>query len=822
MKVSRRSDRALALMLAWSMTTSSVIWSSVEVARAATTQQQIQRLYALKKKEITFRKKLAKGEKVQSQIDALVAEQEQISFQMMDQPPRVLKTTNENVIPYALKLVRKYDIAEQQLEQIAKQKGVPLSSEEIQQVYQGKPLDSGKQKQAESLLEELAFQKKQAAREHKTKQGQPTFVIRKKSEDGSQTTVKGSLSELTQYLKKDDGSDRIQVNVNQDGLAPFTLKDLAENLVDNPESMMTTLEQMEPLRQSRLAYTPWSDTYWPIYQGILGARYADAEFLNQSNDSKKGEWKKFYDYVLRSDRTAASYIRMGRVNELSPAEKYAKLVGLDMGSMDPFTASMWAEGKAFHDSNKGDVETWMGICHGWAPASYMLPRPYSAIDVVGVDGDPITFYPSDIKALGSYAFANNTPNTRFIGQRCGAKEKDIKNKDRATGRILDEDCFDTNPGTWHMAVVNQIGVNRRSFVLDATYDYEVWNHPVIGYRYSYFNPITGADVSSMAQARVALPSAGDRFARFRGRDSKSIIGIKMSMEYGVETEPTQRRSDSAELDGTTTVEYVYDLELDGEGNILGGEWYSNKHPDFLWTPDEPSPTSGRALLGGEMSRLIEGSWARGARIPSGMAQFAAGQAANGEVAGTLVEALFAFANNADYDKDQGVYRLLRFGRTSDQPAPGTRPAPPPARPPVVQPNPVTPPRPAPPTPPVVVNPPARNDWQEVIVQVKERSGGQRDYNLARGEGPRLRQDVAAAAGAEAVSAACDVGINKVALSIRVPRDLSFAIIKSRLESARFEGVVVPRTDDNNGKNCFCEGSRTAGDVGGPLRGARCD
>jgi len=31
------------------------------------------------------------------------------------------------------------------------------------------------------------------------------------------------------------------------------------------------------------------------------------------------------------------------------------------------------------------------------------------------------------------------------------------------------------------------------------------------------------------------------------------------------------------------VKYRYDLELDDEGRILGGEWHSSLHPDFLWT-----------------------------------------------------------------------------------------------------------------------------------------------------------------------------------------------------------------------------------------------
>jgi hypothetical protein len=33
-----------------------------------------------------------------------------------------------------------------------------------------------------------------------------------------------------------------------------------------------------------------------------------------------------------------------------------------------------AEGGRYYYENYGNVEAWMGICHGWAPASYMMKR----------------------------------------------------------------------------------------------------------------------------------------------------------------------------------------------------------------------------------------------------------------------------------------------------------------------------------------------------------------------------------------------------------------------------------------------------------------
>jgi len=145
--------------------------------------------------------------------------------------------------------------------------------------------------------------------------------------------------------------------------------------------------------------------------------------------------------------------------------------------------------------------------------------------------------------------------------------------------------FDTNPGTWHMSAVNQIGVSKRSFIIDATFDYEVWNQPMFAYSYEYFNPQTMKRVDSLAQARVPRAQfTSDRFKRYRGASYASIVGVAMRTRYVVETSPSHATTDAPSRDRINAVDYIYDLELDAGGKIVGGEWYQNTHPDFLWTP----------------------------------------------------------------------------------------------------------------------------------------------------------------------------------------------------------------------------------------------
>ena len=230
---------------------------------------------------------------------------------------------------------------------------------------------------------------------------------------------------------------------------------------------------------------------------MLGCRYADSGFPGSS------DWLDNRNYIEANP--APRIVESGdqdAIRRLSPSEKYDLLVGDPDGTL---TTAMWAQGRGFYERS-GEVESWMGICHGWAPAAYMLPRPTRYVDALAADGrTKLRFYPSDIKALASLLWANAATLSRFIGSRANDKDPPMD----ANGRLLSARAFDTNPGTWHMSVVNQIGVARRSFVIDATYDYEVWNQPVYSYRYSYFNPLTRARPRS-ACARPRSPTASSR------------------------------------------------------------------------------------------------------------------------------------------------------------------------------------------------------------------------------------------------------------------------------------------------------------------------
>ncbi len=363
-------------------------------------------------------------------------------------------------------------------------------------------------------------------------------------------------------------------------VSKMTDKDQAKTLIEN-QTVATQMIDLNSrgLARASLPVLPWSDSYWPIYKGLLGVRYADPKFP----DSKV--WVENYNYVLA--RPASSIVARGNseeINQLSPAEKYDYLVGDSQMSMTQFS---WAQGQRYMD-RLGFVQIWMGICHGWAGAAHMLkPVPQGSIALKAVNGMRITFYQSDVKALQSMLWANSSPATRFAGTGCKTSNPERD----PNGRVTDPGCLDNNPATFFLTLTNQLGIHQRSFVMDATYDAEVWNFPIASYDISYFNPQSLHPTSDLKQALIPIERFTiDKFRSYRSAEAKYIIGVISDVTYVIEINPTIGISNKSP---TKTLRFIYDLELDAEYNVIGGEWYMNSHPDFLWTYDKEAQAISR-------------------------------------------------------------------------------------------------------------------------------------------------------------------------------------------------------------------------------------
>ena len=286
------------------------------------------------------------------------------------------------------------------------------------------------------------------------------------------------------------------------------------------------------------------------------------------------DFKEALDYVMNVH--PEKMIAEGRWQELSPAEKYDSAMGL---KNYPLTDSSWQDGKEYYDQY-GSVESWMGLCHGWAAVSMMMPEPKKRVEIQTASGSKV-FNPSDIKGLATLLWSKGDFQTKFIGGRCNTKDPRVDSQ----GRTIENNCLDTNPGTWHIAIVNQLGVSKRSLIMDASQGYEVWNHPVSAYEYNFFNPKTKKRSVQLQGALVQKGEWTDARAKYRSPGTQYIVGVIMRVTYSIENFPSDMEYQQIL---NSMAEYDYDLELDKDYKIIGGEWYSNTHPDFLWVPVKKS------------------------------------------------------------------------------------------------------------------------------------------------------------------------------------------------------------------------------------------
>lgn len=400
-------------------------------------------------------------------------------------------------------------------------------------------------------------------------------IPEKKVVSGEEQDIVFSSNEVSSkdfVLKKDDIRKEIidkSLLKNQTPSQEYFSNDNPRSLLDEPQTFVDSIAQIDSkkLQSGSLDFQPWSDTYWPLYLGNIAFRYSDP------NMPSSQDFNANMNYILYG-QDAKSLIAQGRVDDLSPAEKYDLLMNDPSFSLTHAVLDKIKE--------RGQPETWEGICHGWAPASFMYRRPVRTVTVANSSGTKINFFPSDIKALSSVLWTDIPQNTKFVGGRCTEKDPPTD----SNGRVLSQDCFDSNPATVHLALVNSIGINKKSFVFDATYDYQVWNQPVLSYSYVYFNPMTGTASYNSRDVMIDIGSyTTDKFKSYRSRSTTNVVGVKMTLKYIVETAPSNNPTNSPRQDGVRSVDYYYDLELNNAGKVVGGEWYQKAHPDFMWTPD---------------------------------------------------------------------------------------------------------------------------------------------------------------------------------------------------------------------------------------------
>ena len=290
---------------------------------------------------------------------------------------------------------------------------------------------------------------------------------------------------------------------------------------------------------------PWSDSYWPNYRGGLSWRW---------NDSSGADFK---TYTSPTREQFAKMSMRERLN-LSQAEKYDILAG------------NWTYPLVDYERKRNNPsdEKWRGLCNGWAAASahFKEPRP---VVVKSVDGFEIPFGASDIKALLAIYMAQFADGgVRLVGARCNTQPKAGWETTGDTGfpRALSE-CQDVNPGSFHLIMANYIGEWEQPVVGDLVNGTEVWNYPI----YEYKSYLLGEQPPTQSTAAPGTV-----------RELVIQSDIRIKIEIDPPNNSNFNETGQQEV-GDHRVSYQYRLELNAAGEIIGGEWISTLHPDFLWT-----------------------------------------------------------------------------------------------------------------------------------------------------------------------------------------------------------------------------------------------
>jgi len=243
--------------------------------------------------------------------------------------------------------------------------------------------------------------------------------------------------------------------------------------------------------EGEAANIPWAGNYWPTYRDNINYRWAGKTTMSPAE-----KFGKAFGIADLEDKISLNYGIDSRTtkNPDMTAERAAKACK-ETKDCDSEKGEVCSKR---NDEESGHcIETWFGICHAWAPAAIMEKEPKKAVTYNGVE-----FKVNDIKALVSLTYNKGLKN-KFISLRCNKSNSDKKITFDEFGRPVsaDKECADTNAGSFHVVISNLLGIQKKSFVEDRTFDYEVWNQPVRSFKVKHNQEVTAEKANTLIGAK---------------------------------------------------------------------------------------------------------------------------------------------------------------------------------------------------------------------------------------------------------------------------------------------------------------------------------
>lgn len=291
--------------------------------------------------------------------------------------------------------------------------------------------------------------------------------------------------------------------------------------------------------------TGWPGSHWASYLGGIAHRWSAADPQN-------------FKYKLLSLEELKK-AEPSQLAELSPAEKF------DIYNGD---YSYPTVKKVYRTVSPNQTE-WFGLCHGYAPAALNHKEPATR-DMVNPDGIKIHFYSSDVAGLMAFNYANvaSTP-VKLIGKRCNY------NPGYVPRRKLDE-CNDLNAGAFHISLTNKLGIEGLGFIADIERYSEVWNHVAVGFQSKVYKEDGPVKTSAYGTVKRLYVESEVSFGYAIGPRVDPVLNTEYAIFFNES--------------------YSYFLDLDKNDDIIGGDWVSERRPDFIWTQS-------RTLFSGEWNSL---------------------------------------------------------------------------------------------------------------------------------------------------------------------------------------------------------------------------